>query len=216
MPLDWLTSLVFRQAAGSDNEVIEAIQERVANDDARFARCVAIVLKHEGGFVDHPSDPGGATNYGISLRYARTRGSLFDLDGDGDVDKHDILLVKQDFAAAVYRQWFWADVQGDELPAGVDLCMFDYAVNSGASRPIRTAQNIVGTIVDGFIGPKTIAAINSYDPVRFVHQMQEQRLAFLRSIRNPKTGALQWDTFGRGWGRRVEEIKQDALAMIKP
>jgi lysozyme family protein len=186
-----------------------------ANADARFAECVAIVLKHEGGFVDHPADPGGATNHGISLRYARTRGRLFDLDGDGDVDRDDILLVAPDKAAMVYRDWFWRDVKGDDLPAGVDLAAFDYAVNSGPGRAIRSLQRAVGAAPDGFIGPATLGAVRLARPnARAVlDAICDERLAFLRVARNGKTGALLWPTFGRGWQRRVDDVRARARVM---
>jgi len=176
--------------------------------DARFMACIPLVLAHEGGFVDNKADPGGATKHGISLRYARTRGSLFDLDHNGVVDKADILRVTPEFAAMVYRQWFWADVRGDDLPAGVDYAMFDYAVNSGAGRPIKAVQRLVGVPVDGFIGPQTLTAIQRRPAAALVESIQAERLAFLRSLST-------WATFGKGWGRRVEEVRVKAVAMAK-
>jgi lysozyme family protein len=214
MPLDWLRRVLLQTDSTTANEKMQEVADRLDNDDLRFERCVAIVLKHEGGYVDHPSDPGGATNHGISLRYARTLGSMLDLDDDGDVDKHDILLVTPAKAALVYRQWFWADVRGDDLPAGIDLCMFDFAVNSGPSRAIKYAQQVVRVEADGFIGPVTMAALQKADPRSFIMHYQEDRESFLRSLRNPKTGLLQWNTFGRGWKHRVDDVKQAALAMV--
>lgn len=186
----------------------EAPRDWNADADARFAECVAIVLKHEGGFVDHPDDPGGATNHGVSLRYARSQGSMFDLDRDGDVDRADILLVTPAKAAMVYRRWFWADVRGDELPAGLDLAVFDFAVNSGAGRAIRSLQRAVGAQPDGFIGPATMGAVRMAMPNRpaVIEAVCNDRLDFLRGLRT-------WPVFGRGWGRRVEDIRARALVM---
>lgn len=180
--------------------------------DKRYDRCVTLVLRHEGGYVDHPSDPGGATNRGISLRYARTRGSMFDLDGDGDVDKNDILLVTEPFAKQVYRDWFWNDVRGDELRAGIDLVMFDFAVNSGAGRAIRFAQQCASDMlrrplaVDGYMGPQTLAALREVDRQDFINNYNDDRLSWLQTLGT-------WKSFGNGWSRRVIETTDAALQM---
>jgi lysozyme family protein len=181
---------------------------RNADADARFAECVQIVLKHEGGFVDHPADPGGATKHGISLRYARTLGSMLDLDRDGDVDRADILLVTPAKAAMVYRDWFWRDVKGDDLPAGIDLVAFDFAVNSGPARAIRSLQRAVGAQPDGFIGPATLGAVRLALPNRraVIEAVCNDRLDFLRGLRT-------WPVFGRGWAARVEDVRARALVM---
>jgi lysozyme family protein len=179
-----------------------------ATADSRFAACVRVVLRHEGG-ADNPKDPGGATKHGISLRHARSKGSMFDPDGDGDVDAADILLVTPAFGAGVYREWFWRDVRGDELPAGLDLVTFDFAVNSGPVRAIKALQAAFGVEADGHLGPKTRAAIEalSRDRVRdLVLAVSASRLTFLRGLKT-------WPTFGTGWARRVDEVRQLARMM---
>lgn len=175
----------------------------------RFAECVDFVLRHEGGYVDHPRDPGGATNFGISLRYARSKGAMFDLDKDGDVDKDDIVLVRRDMAAQVYKDWFWRDVRADELVPGIDLCTFDYAVNSGPGRAIRGLQSALGVKVDGFFGPGTLAAVRGLKPAQWADIadiMCTERLRFLR-------GLATWPSFGNGWTTRVNDCRGLALKM---
>lgn len=174
---------------------------------ARFEECVAEVLRHEGGFVDNINDPGGATNHGISLRYARSQGSMLDLDGDGDVDRNDIVLITPERASLVYRNWFWRDVKGDELPAGVDLAVFDFAVNSGPSRAIRSLQKVLRVQQDGVLGPATLAALRTADAREVALGVCDDRLAFLRGLRT-------WATFGRGWTRRVTSVRLKSLEMV--
>lgn len=174
---------------------------------AKFQRCVEIVLKHEGGFVDHPVDPGGATNFGISLRYARSLGSQLDLDGDGDVDKDDIVRVTVEKAAIVYQNWFWKDVRGEELPSGLDLVVFDFAVNSGAGRAIRYLQKVLGVQQDGVFGPATMLAVKQANAMDVINRLSDERLKFLQGLRT-------WPTFGRGWTNRVNDVHVQATEMV--
>lgn len=179
-----------------------------------FERSLLLVLKHEGGFVDHPRDPGGATNLGISLRYARTRGSLFDLDKDGDVDADDIRVITPETAAPAYHEDFWLKVRADELPPGIDHVVFDAAVNSGPGRAVRWLQGAVGAKVDGAFGPATLRAVNRAverdGPIPVLERICDLRLAYMRT--------LDWITFGRGWQRRVDAVRQEGhkLAMQLP
>lgn len=171
-----------------------------------FERSLKLVLKHEGGFVDHPRDPGGATNLGISLRYARGRGSLFDLDNDGDVDADDIRIITPETAAPAYFEDFWKAVPADELPPGVDHITFDAAVNSGPGRAIRWLQHAAGAKVDGRFGPATLRAVNHAvgrdGAINVIERAVSARLAYMQTLRN-------WRDFRRGWTRRVEGVLQE-------
>lgn len=168
---------------------------------ARFSRCVAEVLKHEGGFVHHPRDPGGATNRGITLA------TLADWRGR-TVTPADVQAMTEAEAREIYRARYWNAVQGDHLPAGVDLAVFDLAVNSGVGRAARMLQRQLGVAEDGAIGPRTLAAVGRVNASRLAGDLCRARLAFLR-------GLSTWDVFGEGWERRVADVQRAALEMAR-
>lgn len=167
--------------------------------DARFARCVAEVLRHEGGYVDHPRDPGGCTNRGI------TRATLESWRGV-PTDCAAVRALTEAEARAIYRARYWDAVRGDELPVGVDLAVFDLAVNSGGGRAARMLQHALGAVADGVIGPQTMAMLAAADPARMVDAICARRLEFLK-------GLPTWPVFGRGWERRVNDVRAKALDM---
>lgn len=167
---------------------------------SRASKCIPRILKHEGGFVNHPDDPGGATNLGVTLasfrRYVKPRGTVEDLKR---------LTVEQ--ATVVYKRQYWDKVLADELPTGVDYAVADFAVNSGPSRAARYLQAVVGATQDGRVGPQTLAAVRSHGSRAVVNQLCDKRMSFLRGLRH-------WSTFGRGWTRRVGDVRADALRDI--
>ena len=157
-----------------------------------FERCLVETLAHEGGYVNHASDPGGETNMGISKR---------------SYPNEDIRNMTRARAAQIYRRDFWDAVRGDELPLGLDLVAFDAAVNSGPSRGARWLQQALGVTADGIIGPQTISAANSW---------RDQSIVIERALghrRNFLLGLSTWPTFGLGWTRRVESVRAAALGM---
>lgn len=166
----------------------------------RFAACVAEVLRHEGGFVDHPRDPGGCTNRGITLvALGAWRG--------GPCTRADVLALGEAEARAIYRAQYWNAVRGDDLPAGVDLAVFDAAVHSGPRRAALWLQGAVGVERDGAIGTLTLRAVRSAnDRQALIRGLCAKRLAFLRTLDT-------WPDFGRGWTRRVAAVRARALAM---
>jgi len=167
-----------------------------------FEIALASVLIHEGGYVNHPEDPGGATNKGITWRtynaWRRSRGQ----------PEQSVRNITDAEVAAIYKAQYWDVVMGDDLPAGVDYAVFDFAVNSGPSRSAKFVQRIVGTAVDGQLGRITLDAVNGMDRVSLIEQLCANRLAWLKRLRT-------WSTFGRGWGRRVEEVRRKAVALAK-
>lgn len=172
---------------------------------SRWTLCLAQILKHEGGYADHPADPGGATNMGITHKtLARWRG----VEPWWDLPKAEVAALKRAEASAIYKALYWERCRASALPAGVDLAVFDYAVNSGPVRAIRTLQALVGVVRDGFIGPVTLAAVRKRDPRAVIEAICDQRMSFLQRLAN-------WASFGRGWTSRVADVRATALADVK-
>ncbi len=172
-------------------------------EQERFERCLKALLRHEGGYVDHPRDPGGATNLGITLGTAKAW--RLDVDGDGDVDKNDVRLLTPETAAPVYREGYWRKTASDRLPPGLDYMVFDLAVNSGTQRAARYLQRCAGVGEDGVIGPKTLAAVADVGASRMVHRLADLREGFYRSLPT-------FSTFGKGWMRRLSEVTSRSIA----
>lgn len=157
------------------------------------------VLKHEGGWADHPKDPGGATMKGVTLAtYRRHFGK--------NKSKRALRNISDDELGQIYRAGYWDKCQCDKLPSGVDYAVFDAAVNSGPGRSAKWLQAAVGAKQDGGIGPRTLAKVKEHDAVEVTDTMCDRRLNFLRSLDT-------WETFGKGWGRRVEGVRATAVAM---
>lgn len=164
-----------------------------------FKKALTHVLIHEGGWADHPQDPGGATMRGVTLvTYRRHFGE--------DKSKDDLRNITDEQLAQIYRSGYWNKCCCDDLPAGVDYAVFDAAVNSGPGRSSKWLQTAVGAKQDGAIGPKTLFRIEERDPIQITDDMCDCRLAFLR-------GLSTWPTFGKGWERRVEGVRAAAIAM---
>lgn len=168
---------------------------------ANFARALPLVLAHEGGFVNHPKDPGGATNKGITLANFKRY-----VDPNGDVD--DLKRITDAEVEDVYYDHYWRAVKGDELPSGVDYAVFDFGVNSGPSRAIKYLQKSVGVEDDGALGPVTLAAVRKMDASVIIDKLCDRRMAFLRALQT-------WDTFGKGWSARVAGVRKHAHEMAK-
>jgi lysozyme family protein len=157
------------------------------------------VLATEGGYVNHPSDPGGPTNFGITL--ADYRKYL-----KRDADAADVRAMKPDAAKEIYRDKYWGAMRCDELPAGVDYCIFDYAVNSGTGRVPKVLQRILGLSVTGRIDAATLAAARGREARALVRAICDERLRFLKGLKT-------WPVFGTGWTRRVGAVRAGALAL---
>lgn len=174
---------------------------------ARFAACLNEVLTHEGGYADHPADPGGATNMGITRKtLALWRG----VSPWWDLPKSEVRALSREEAAKIYEARYWERCRGGSLPAGLDLALFDYAVNSGPARAIMELQRLCATSADGVIGPLTLAAlrkaISGQGLTNLIARLCDRRLGFLRRLST-------FTVFGRGWTRRVETVRKAAFAM---
>lgn len=168
---------------------------------SNFDRALTFVLRFEGGYADHPADPGGATNMGI------TRAALAAWRGQ-PVSKADVRALKRAEAAAIYRARYWDAIRADELPSGLDLALFDAAVNSGPSRSVRLLQRALGIKQDGRLGPVTLAAITSAQPARLLASLCAARRDFLKSLPT-------FPVFGRGWSTRVDALETEALKLVQ-
>ncbi len=166
---------------------------------SNFDRCLTEVLKHEGGWANHPADPGGATMKGVTIgTFAQWKGRK--------VTKEELRAISDADLRAIYRRNYWDKVRADDLPAGLDLVAFDAAVNSGPARGARWLQIGLGITADGKVGPVTVAHAQAANVTAAIERATAARLAFLRGLKT-------WGTFGRGWQRRVDEVRAEALRM---
>jgi lysozyme family protein len=170
--------------------------------DAALAR----VLTYEGGYSNHPDDPGGVTLEGVTQ-------AVYDAfrDKKGLPRKAHFASMRTDGAwiaerNEIYRARYWNVLRCDDLPVGVDLAVFDYGVNSGVSRAAKVLQRVLDVADDGAIGPITLAATTRSAVPVLIIAICDERLRFLRSLRT-------WRVFGKGWGRRVDDVKRAALAL---
>lgn len=160
----------------------------------RFMFCMNFVMREEGGYSNHPADNGGPTNYGITHR------TLADWRGVPSVTAEQVRAMSHEEARAILRARYWNAVRGDDLPPGVDLAVFDWAVNAGPARAMRGLQRLAGVSADGAIGPVTLAAVRGRDPRSLALALCDTRLAHLR-------GLDDWRVFGKGWAARVERVR---------
>ena len=165
-----------------------------------YDKCLETILHHEGGYVNHPKDPGGETNLGVTKRVYQEHG--------GTKDMKDLLVED---VAPIYKKGYWDKIKGDDLPGGLDLCVFDFGVNAGPGRAAKFLQSMIGTTVDGGIGPNTLAKVEEYvrenGEAESVEKYQSMRQKYYEQLST-------FATFGKGWTRRVEETTKLALDII--
>jgi len=168
--------------------------------NGNFEKCLELILHHEGGFVNHPKDPGGMTNLGVTKK-------VWEEWVGHPVDEKTMRGLLPVDVAPMYKRKYWDAVKGDDLPEGVDYVVFDCAVNSGPGRAAKFLQEVVKVTADGAIGPATLKAVAAMHPADIVSAYNIRRLDFLQALPT-------WDTFGKGWGRRVADVSGTAAGMV--
>ena len=151
------------------------------------------LLGHEGSYSNHPDDPGGETNWGITVKVARLNGY------DGPIKDMPV-----EFAKVVYRKDYWMPCRCEELPDPLRYPVFDAAVNSGVRQSIiwlQRAAGVQGAAVDGVFGPRTMLAVKQQTPETLVRKLLAQRLKFMTDLKT-------WPSFGRGWARRIADLME--------
>lgn len=149
------------------------------------------LLVHEGGYVNHPKDPGGATNRGVIQRTYdgyRVRKGL---------PKQSVKMITNQEVWDIYKSQYWDPISGDLLPAGLDYALYDFSVNSGSSRAVRFLQELLHVKVDGALGNATLAAIQGHNNIEsLIEELCTKRWEWMKTLTTFKT-------FGVGWTRRV-------------
>lgn len=158
------------------------------------------VLKHEGKWVNDPADPGGETNLGVTKRVYLAWCKL------GKIPPKSMRALTPQDVEPIYKAQYWDAVQGDLLTKGVDYVMFDTAVLSGPVQAVKWLQQAIGVKADGHVGAVTLAAVKAAVPLLTITRIMQYRLGLYQRLKG-------WVRFGKGWTRRLNEVKATALEM---
>jgi lysozyme family protein len=168
---------------------------------SNWQKSFELMLKSEGGYVNNPADPGGMTNLGV------TKATWENWVGR-ESDEAEMRGLTPEKVEPLYKKKYWDAVRGDEIEnGGVAYLLFDFAVNAGVGRSIKTLQTAVGVTPDGGFGPMTMAAVQATDPVDLIERFSQAKEDFYRSL-------TTFATFGKGWLNRVADVKVKASAML--
>lgn len=168
---------------------------------SRFDISLGRVLKHEGGYVHDSLDSGGRTNLGVTQ-------AVWEEFVGHPVSEADMRNLTVEKVSKLYKQRYWDRVQADKLPKGVDYVVFDFAINAGVGRAVKTLQSTVGATPDGIIGNGTLASVNAMDAKELVNQYSDARVDFYQGIVAKKPDQAR---FIRGWLNRVEDARKLGL-----
>jgi lysozyme family protein len=164
-------------------------------------KALSLILASEGGYVNDPHDPGGATKFGITIStLSRARGH--------PVTPADIATLTENEARSIYRLYYWNAVRGDELPRGLDYALLDAAVHSGPKQAVTWLQLCLKITADGVIGPMTLAAVQTANPEALIGELSDRRRDALQKLAG-------FARFGRGWDARVERVRRDSLQLVQ-
>jgi lysozyme family protein len=166
-----------------------------------FRDCLELVLKHEGGFVNHKLDPGGMTNLGVTKQ-------VWEEWVGHEVDEKAMRALTPAIVAPMYEMRYWRTSYCEKLPRGLDLLVFSMAVNAGAGRSVKLLQDAIGVVSDGVIGPRTMARINEANVETLIDKFSEARTAYYKGLK-------LFPVFGVGWLRRTESERKEAKEMAK-
>jgi lysozyme family protein len=168
---------------------------------SNFSACLSFTLKQEGGWSNNPADPGGCTMQGVTIAVYR------DWKNNAGLTCTDLRHITPAEVSAIYQQNYWTASHGDDLPMGVDMMVWDMAVNAGVGRSARILQAALGVGVDGAIGPKTLAAVAAANPHSLILGLSKAQGDFYHRLPT-------FPTFGKGWMNRVNARTNVALAML--
>ena len=162
---------------------------------------LALMLKSEGHFVNHPSDPGGMTNLGVTKK-------AWEAWVKRPVDEAEMRSLTPEIVAPFYKARYWNPCKCDELPIGIDYAVFDFAVNAGTHQASKLLQEALSVDADGVIGQQTLTAVANYGVVELTELFSEKKELFYRSLRT-------FATFGKGWLNRVVDVQKNVEQMTK-
>jgi lysozyme family protein len=167
-----------------------------------FNQSLRRLLAHEGGYTNHPSDPGGPTNFGITLADYRRHVK-------SGATAADVRAMRVEEAMLIYKAKYWDALRSNDLPAGVDDSVFDYGVNSGIARSGKVLRRVLG-LSDGdwSVTADVLAALATRDPKAVIVAINDERLRFLQSLKT-------WPVFGAGWARRVKDVRACSMALAE-
>jgi lysozyme family protein len=167
---------------------------------SNWQKSFELMLASEGGYVNHPSDPGGMTNLGVTKR-------VWEEWVGRESNEKEMRSLTPEMVEPLYKRKFWDACKCDDMPSGIDYLVFDFAVNAGVGRSAKILQTAVGVTPDGGIGPITLAAVKAQDPAELVQKFSDAKEAFYRSLNT-------FETFGKGWLNRVAAVKIKANTLL--